>query len=161
MISKDDYWYFSDRALTGMTAIVRALGDELANERPPLTGANSPFALLTHCLGVIDAWVGGFISGRPIDRDRDAEFEAVGEVSVLLAESEEVRERFHRDVLAADPAAPLLTPPPASFGGPSRELNVGAALQHVYEELAQHHGQMEQMRDLLLTVRRGELVVSR
>ncbi len=161
MLSKDDYWYFSDRALTGMMSIVAGLGDELANERPPLAGANSPFALLTHCLGVIDAWVGGFVSGRPVDRDRDAEFGARGDVSALLSTAADVRERFHHDLLAADPAKPLRAQPPESFEGPDRELDTGAALQHVYEELAQHHGQMEQMRDLLLAVRRGELVVAR
>jgi len=35
------------------------------------------------------------------------------------------------------------------FLGPARALTQGAALQHVFEELAQHHGQMESIRDVL------------
>ncbi len=37
-----------------------------------------------------------------------------------------------------------------SFLGPARELDQGGALFHVYEELAQHHGQMEIIRDCIL-----------
>ncbi|GAA2228636.1 DinB family protein [Herbiconiux moechotypicola] len=161
MLTPDDYWYFTDRALRGLTDIVRELGDDLANRRPPLPGANSPYALLTHCLGVVDAWVGGFVAGRPIDRDRDAEFVAEGSVTALLTRAEETRGRFLLDLRAADPSAPLKAQPPADFEGPDRGLDAGAALQHVYEELAQHHGQMQQMRDLLLAVERGDLVVAR
>lgn len=160
MISKADYWYFTERAIEGMAAIVRDLGDDLANTRPALPGANTPFALFTHCLGVIEAWVGGFIAGRPVIRDRDAEFLAQGEVDDLLARAEQVSRQFHADLLAADMSAPLAATPPADFEGPDRDLTCGAALQHVYEELAQHHGQMEQMRDLVIAVRAGTLVVA-
>ena len=161
MLHTDDYWYFTERALDGMSGIVADLGDELANSRPPLQGANSPYALLTHCLGVVDAWVGGFIAGRETDRDRDAEFTASGNVGPLLERAALAREQFRQDVLATDPAAPLAAVPPAEYDGPPRTMNAGAALQHVYEELAQHHGQMELMRDLILAVDRGELVVAR
>lgn len=161
MISTTDYWYFTDRALKGMSAIVRELGDDLANTRPALPGANSPFALLTHCLGVIETWVGGFIVGRPITRDRDAEFLATGPVIGLLARADRVASQFHADLLSADPASPLALVPPAEFEGPDRVLDCGAALQHVYEELAQHHGQMELMRDVILAVRDGSLVATK
>ncbi|MEV1179628.1 hypothetical protein, partial [Nonomuraea sp. NPDC049784] len=64
MISDDDYLYYVDRALDGMTGIVAGLGDRLANTRPPLPGANSPYALLTHCLGVVSYWAGQLVAGR-------------------------------------------------------------------------------------------------
>lgn len=161
MISTTDYWYFTHRAIDGMSTIVRELGDDLANTRPALLGANSPFALLTHCLGVIETWVGGFIAGRPIMRDRDAEFLATGTVTGLLARVDQVASQFHTDLLNADPESPLALVPPAEFEGPDRELDCGAAFQHVYEELAQHHGQMELMRDVILAVRAGSLVVTK
>ncbi|BAL89785.1 hypothetical protein AMIS_45650 [Actinoplanes missouriensis 431] len=150
MISKDDYLYFAGRALDGMAGIVAGLGDELANSRPALPGANTPYALLTHCVGVVDYWAGVLVAGRAVVRDRDAEFTAAGPVEPLLAEVSAVRERLASDVRAAEPQASLRAQPPGSFQGPDRELNRGAALLHVYEELAQHHGQMEIMRDAIL-----------
>ena len=128
MLHKDDYLYFAERALDGMTGIVADLGDDLANVKPALPGANSPFALLTHCLGVVEAWVGGFVAGRHIERDRDARFLATGSVQPLLARAEMIRGRFRIDVMAADPESPLASEPPAEFDGPPRTLNTGAAL---------------------------------
>ncbi|MEZ2388124.1 DinB family protein [bacterium RCC_150] len=158
MIDRHDYVYFAERALDGMAQIVEDLGDELANRKPSLEGGNSPFALLTHCIGVIDYWVGHLIAGRETDRDRDAEFLASGPVRPLLAEVGAARRQLIADVLAAQPHAPLRSVPPADFQGPERELTQGGALQHVYEELAQHHGQMELMRDVILAEHKGLLV---
>ncbi|GIH59693.1 hypothetical protein Msi02_05100 [Microbispora siamensis] len=147
VIDKDDYLYFARRALDGMTGIVAELGDDLANVRPPFPGANSPHALLTHCLGVVSYWAGALVAGREVVRDRDAEFAAAGPVGPLLERAAAVRDQLAADVRAARPAEPLRGTPPAAFLGPDRELTQGAALLHVYEELAQHHGQMEILRD--------------
>jgi hypothetical protein len=150
VITDDDYLYFACRALDGMIDIVDGLGDDLANRRPPLPGANSPYALLTHCLGVVAFWGGSLVAGREVVRDRDSEFTRTGPVRPLLDEAAAVRTRFADDVRAAVPADRLHATPPPDFLGPDRELTQGAALLHVYEELAQHHGQMEVLRDALL-----------
>ncbi|MDP9795863.1 putative damage-inducible protein DinB [Catenuloplanes nepalensis] len=149
MISTDDYLYFTGRALDGMAAIVAALGDDLANAQP-LPGANSPFALLTHCVGVADFWSGALVAGRAVDRDRDAEFTAAGPVAPLLAEVRALRDRLTADVTGLTGDAPLRGTPPAAYAGPPRTLTRGGALLHVLEELAQHHGQMEILRDALM-----------
>src|SRR3974390_2048205 len=57
-IARADYLWFVDRALAEMTDILRALGDDLANRRPALDGANSAFVILTQCLGVMEYWGG-------------------------------------------------------------------------------------------------------
>ncbi|TQS30824.1 DinB family protein [Microbispora sp. KK1-11] len=155
MIDEDDYLYFACRALDGMAGIVAELGDDLANVRPPFPGANSPHALLTHCLGVVTYWAGALVAGREVVRDRDAEFAAAGPVGPLLERAAAVRDRLALDVRAARPAEPLRGTPPAAFLGPARELTQGAALLHVYEELAQHHGQMEILRDWILASATG------
>lgn len=149
MLSSDDYLYFADRALDGMVRIVTDLGDEWANS-PAYAEANTPYALLHHCLAVVETWVGGFVRGRPVDRDRESEFTARGPVHDLATRTQEVRRQMHADVTAAEPHAPLLQEPPAEFLGPPRAMTQGAALQHVFEELAQHHGQMESLRDVLV-----------
>jgi hypothetical protein len=63
IVTAEEYLYFTDRALDGMAAIVAELGDELANRRPDLPGANTPYAVLTHCLGVAEFWAGHLVAG--------------------------------------------------------------------------------------------------
>jgi hypothetical protein len=153
LITDDDYLYFACRALDGMTGIVAGLGDELANERPPIPGVNSPYALLTHCLGVASFWAGALVAGRAVVRDRDSEFTSVGPVGPLLDQAAVVRTQLAQDVRAAVPSERLRGIPSADLRGPDRELTQGAALLHVYEELTQHHGQMQIVRDAILAGR--------
>src|SRR5215469_15903525 len=85
VVSTADYLWFAELALGEMIRIVDELGDGLANRRPPVSGANSPYVILTHCLGVMEYWAGATVAGRPIERDRAAEFTAQGPVAPLLA----------------------------------------------------------------------------
>ena len=148
-IGPDDLVYFVDQAIDGMAGIVRDLGDELACTRPDLPRANSPYAILFHCLGVMSYWAGHTVAGRDIERDREAEFRATGSADALVRACAAAKRQFAADVAAAEPSQPLRRPPAdGDWGG--RELeNQGAALLHVLEELAQHHGQAELTRDLL------------
>ena len=146
MISPDQYLYYVDTALDGMVQIVLELGDDLANTRPDIPGANSPYAILTHCLGVMEYWGGHVVSGRPSHRDRDAEFRASGNVSDLVERVRRAREQLAADVVEADPQAPPRNPP--EHGEPISATQ-GSVLLHIYEELAQHRGQMEITRDIL------------
>ncbi|GAA2468772.1 aminotransferase class I/II-fold pyridoxal phosphate-dependent enzyme [Winogradskya humida] len=143
------YLYFVERAVRGMSAIVSALGDEGANRRPELPGANTPFAVLTHCLGVMSYWGGHLVAGRPVERDRLAEFDAAGPVAVLCDRAEEALMQLRADVAAARWDEPLRHDPDPAALGPDRTMNQGEALLHLYEEMAQHHGQMEILRDTL------------
>jgi hypothetical protein len=152
MIGTEEYLYFVDRALDGMAAVLLELGDELANLRPDLPGANSPYAIVTHCLGVVEYWAGHLVAGRPVARDRPAEFLASGPVDELAARVAAAKRQLRVDVAAADPVAPLRHTPPADYLATGPGLSQGAALLHVYEELAQHHGHVEMTRDVL---RRG------
>ncbi len=153
-ITGEDFLFFADRAVGGMSTILGELGDELANTRPALPGANTPFALLTHCLGVMEYWGGHLVAGRPVRRDRQAEFHAAGPVALLRDGAARALEVLRDDVRASRPGAPLHAEPDPGALGPRRELTRDSALQHLYEELAQHHGQMEIMRDCLLAARR-------
>jgi hypothetical protein len=150
MISVDDYLFYVDDALEGMAAIVGELGDDLANRRPDIPRANSPYALLTHCLGVMEYWAGHVVAGRRIERDRDAEFRASGSVDELVARTREACRRLESDVAVLDAdAAPRGTVRAEDAVLPCGRTQ-GGALIHVYEELAQHRGQMEVTRDILL-----------
>jgi hypothetical protein len=148
--SEADYLWFVDRALDALVRIVKELGDELANERPRLRDANSAYAILTHCLGVMEYWGGGTVAERAYQRDRQAEFTARGDVASLLRRAVEARRRLAEDIAGRDWAAA-----PANVRGhpedpaPYDQVK-GAVTLHILEELYQHLGHMEITRDLLL-----------
>jgi uncharacterized damage-inducible protein DinB len=147
VIDKDTYLRFCDEALVAMRDIVTELGDDLANRRPDLPGANSPYAILTHCLGVCGNWASTVNLGRVIPRDRDAEFTATGAVADLARATDQLRADFAGWVADAEPGMPPANP----RRGRDRDeyATQGEVLLHVYEELAQHRGHVEITRDIL------------
>jgi hypothetical protein len=153
-LSVDDYLWFVDQALDEMVRIVRELGDEDANRRPDLPNGNSPYAILTHCLGVMEFWGAYMVADRPFERDRDAEFLATGPVAGLVARAADARRQLADDIAAADPSAtPRHDPANAEDAGTPLASTQSGVLVHVLEELLQHLGQMEVTRDLLVATR--------
>jgi DinB superfamily len=150
MISVDDYLWYVDIQLDGMVGIVSDLGDDLANQRPDIPASNSPYVVLNHCLGVMEYWGGHVVAGRTIVRDRPAEFRAAGPVDELVARAERARGQLADDLRYLEPAAPPRGATDPEDDGLPLTRTQGGALIHLYEELAQHHGQMEGCRDVLL-----------
>jgi hypothetical protein len=154
VLDSDDFLWFVDQALDTMVDIVGHLGDESANTIPavdgtPLPGANSPYAILTHCLGVMEFWAGQMVAGRPIERDRAAEFRASGSVAELSDRVAAARRRLASDLaLAVDDPALRHPPDPEDVDLPY--ANKGGVLVHIIEELYQHLGHMELTRDVIL-----------
>lgn len=150
MIPVDAVLGYVDHAVDKLAGIVTSLGDDLANQRPDLPGANSPYAILTHCLGVMAYWGGHVVAGRDVPRDRAAEFTAAGRVADLVAAAQQAKLQFRADALTADPPAPPRRPPARRRPDVLEARSQGHALLHVVEELYQHLGQAELTRDLLL-----------
>ena len=148
-VQVEELYWFVERALAGMLTIADELGDGQVCVRPDLPGANSAYGLVTHCLGVMEYWAGHLVAGRTVERDRAAEFVATGTVAQLRAAGEAALARFRSDLVACEPAAAPRHPADAGFLGPERELTQNGVLLHVLEELAQHHGQLEVLRDAL------------
>jgi len=140
---------YVDRAVEAMADIVDDLGDELANARPGLPGANSPYVILLHCLGVMEFWAGQVVAGRTVDRDREAEFRGSGPVAGLIAAARDAQRRFRADIVTADPKARPRAGDPSMGPDELEFVSQGHALLHVLEEVCQHLGQMEITRDLL------------
>jgi hypothetical protein len=148
-VSTADYLWFVELALGEMIRIVGELGDELANRRPPFEGANSPYGILTHSLGVMEYWAGATVAGRTIERDREAEFRAEGDVASLCQRAEDARLRLREDLTELDSwATPGSVRHNPEDPVPYSEAK-GAVLLHILEELFQHLGQMEITRDAL------------
>lgn len=145
----DEYLYFTGRAFDGMLDALVDLGPRRANTRPPLAGANSPYAIVHHCVEVAEYWVGHVVAGRPTARDRAAEFSATGDLDDLRRRVREVEGRMREDLAGVDLDGPPANPPAPDYQGPERALTRAGVLLHVLEELAQHHGQVQLTRDLL------------
>jgi hypothetical protein len=148
-IAPDAVASYVDRAVEAMADIVGDLGDDLANTRPHLPGANSPYAILRHCLGVMEFWGGQVVAGRTVDRDREAEFRASGPVAGLIADAREAQRRFRTVIVTAVPKARPPGDHPATGPDELELTSQGHALLHIMEEVCQHLGQMEITRDLL------------
>jgi hypothetical protein len=133
VFTREQYLDFFANALNGMADIVAELGDDRANRRLPLPGANTPYAVLNHSVGAIGYWVGEVVSGRPANRDRDAEFTASGPVPPLLDRVRETVVQLTKDVAAA-----------------RDDADTAGALLHVYTDVVQHHGQLQIMRDAIV-----------
>jgi hypothetical protein len=153
-VSANEYLWFVDRALGRMGAIVEELGGDLANRRPPFRDANSAYAILTHCLGVMEYWGGATVAERPVQRDRAAEFTATGDVAGLLRRTEHARRRLREDMVGLSSGAP----PVSVRRNPDKPVpyteTKGAVLVHVLSELFQHLGHMELTRDALVSAGR-------
>jgi hypothetical protein len=149
VVSATDFMWFVDLALDQMVQILRVLGDEQANRRPDAEGANSPFAILTHCLGVMEYWGGATVADRPVERDRDAEFRAEGNVEELIARVAVARRTLEVDTGELDSMAAPSNVVRSDDEDPPYKHSKGAVLLHILEELFQHVGQMELTRDVL------------
>jgi hypothetical protein len=150
-VDLDDFLWYVDQALDSMRAVLADLGDDRANRRPPIPGANSAYAIVTHCLGVMEFWGGAAIAGRTVERDRAAEFVATGAVGDLVDRMALARQQLRRDLERMDCAAPpRRVSDPEDVDLPLGRSQGGVAL-HIYEELSQHLGQLELTRDLVRT----------
>lgn len=149
MIDRELFLRFCDDALDQMVATVTVLGDDRVNVRLPVDGANSAYGLVTHCAGVMGAWARQVNRGITVARDRDAEFEMTGTVAELVAALEVARTRLHDDVTAADLGARPARPDDEHREDRWYQTTQGGVLMHVYEELSQHCGHLDLIRDLL------------
>ena len=150
MITVDEYLGYCDHALDAYAAIATRLGDDLVNARlDGVPGSNSAFALVAHISGMAANWGSTVNRGIVVPRNRPAEFTATGTVDEALALLERTRARLHEDAHAASPREQPANPE-REKDGTIAYATQGEVLLHVYEELAQHLGQLEVTRDVLL-----------
>lgn len=137
-------------SLDAMVAILEEFGTSAANRIPDLPGANSPYAIVFHCVGMLRFWAGSVVAGLGIQRDRDAEFTASGTVEDLIADVRLSRAQLPEwvDIALTDGIRDR------SPVGSTRVAAVETAtpewvLLHISRELAQHLGQLQITMDLL------------
>jgi len=146
----DEIIPFVERHLDEMVGIVTELGDAKVNQRPDLREANTPYAIVNHCTCVVNWWGGYQIAGRDVERDRPAEFTGCGDVASLATAVAKTKTRLRNDLADVDLTAPVVDPGQYPEKHIVRTWTKAAALVHLLEELAQHHGQLDLTRDLLV-----------
>lgn len=136
--------------LTAIADLVVSLGDEVANRRPELDGANAPYGIANHCVGLVEFWLGSVVGGERIPRDRDGEFTATGAVADVAARLDDLADRVPGWVrIALDEGPRDRTAVGSTRTSAVREASPEWMLLHVVRELSQHLGQLEITRDLL------------
>jgi hypothetical protein len=138
---------YLDQAFTQMLRVADRLGDDLVNERPLGPSTNAVAALVIHCCGVSEFWLGHVALGRPTQRAREEEFSR----TATVAELHELVARTRRQVV--DDLARLDAGEGSDEGGrqflPGGDTSDASAYLHVIEELFQHLGHMELAADAL------------
>ena len=148
-IAPEEFVSYINGALDGMVQIVEALGDERVNVRPNnMPHTNSPFAILTHCVGLTRYFIGTALAGRQVHRDRDAEFRAHGTVAEIRQAVRELQQHLPDDLARVRGDQPCAFP--EAVREPHRTWTQGRFVLQCYKELAQHHGHMELTRDVML-----------
>jgi cysteine-S-conjugate beta-lyase len=149
-IAPEEFLAYINGAFDGMVQIVETLGDERVNLRPNnMSNTNSPFAILTHCVGLTRYWIGTVLAGRQVQRDRDAEFRAQGTVAEIRQAVRELQQHIQEDLKHVRGDQPSAFP--EAVRQPQMQTwTQGHFLLQCYKELAQHHGHMELTRDVLL-----------
>jgi uncharacterized damage-inducible protein DinB len=148
LLGADTARIFVDQAFDGLLRVADRLGDDLVNVRAVGPDTTSVAALVVHCCGVAEYWLGHVALGDPSERDRDAEFATVASVAALHERVASARAVVAGclDRLEGD-GGPDPTGHPPVWGGDTSDA---AIVLHVVEELFQHLGHAELSADVLL-----------
>ena len=137
-----------------VTACLEGLSETQQNWKPPIDGGNSVYVIATHTLGNARAFVLGIACGRPLERDRPAEFRASGrDIAELAAQARRLSGDIEAALagLSASALDRRLLPPQSLWGeGKAQEISVREAILHVVEHGSIHLGQLQITRDLAL-----------
>jgi hypothetical protein len=147
-----DFSHYLHEKINAILAALKPLSEEELNSAPEIPGANPPFVIATHTYGNIRAWVIGIACGRPLSRDRPAEFRSSGTYDDLAAAARRLSADIDTALEQLDPGTldDRFTPSQELFGeGPTHEVSRRGALIHPLEHAAIHLGHIQMTVDLL------------
>jgi len=127
---------------------VTGLNDEGANWHPLSAETNSVYALLTHLMGADKFWIHQVLLGKKIQRDREAEFRASGNLKEILTRWEghwteitSILEKLNHSQLLEERQVP--------FRPQQQErVNVQWIILHLISHYATHLGHIQLTRQL-------------
>jgi hypothetical protein len=141
--------------LDQMCAALGGLTAAQLNWRPSTGAANSAYAIASHVVGSTRVYALGFGCGYPVERDRAAEFAAVGaDPGRLVATIRQLAQEVDA-ALAALPPSELdrrVVPPPALWGtGEPHAISRRDALVESIRHAALHLGELRLTRDMAVS----------
>ena len=140
--------------LEQIVAAVEGLTPAQLAWRPSTGDANSPSAIISHVVGSTRVYVLGFGCGRPVARDRRAEFAASGADTTGLVAGVRQLSAEIESALASLPPGSLdrrIRPPQELWGtGDPREISAREAFVEGIRHAALHLGELRLTRDLAL-----------
>ena len=140
------FWRYIARSVDHLVEILDGLGEAELNWRPPAPETNSLFVLATHTIANTEENILATLCGKPLRRERAAEFEAYATTSQPL------RERWAH--LRQQVEGALADLPPGALNAmrqhPRRgSLTAREILIVVARHAAEHLGQAQLTRDLM------------
>ncbi len=135
-------------AFDRMLAVADRLGEAKVNERPLGPDTNAVGAIVVHCCGVAEFWLGHVGLGRESQREREAEFERTASVMELRALVDTATRQIDADLGALESGAVSAYAAGRQFLTAGDESDASLVL-HVLEELYQHLGHCELAADAL------------
>jgi len=140
------------RLFQRLSELLDGLSEQELNYHPPVAEANSIYALATHTLGNVRAWILGICCGHPIERDRPAEFRALGrDATPIVDNARSLLEEIELSLRALQPESldDLREPRQQLWGaGTSRAVTGREAILHAVAHAAEHVGHIGLTRDL-------------
>lgn len=139
------YWGFTSRAVDRIVACLDGLTSTQLNWQP-CDDASSLYMLATHIMGNMEEVLLGLLCGQPVQRNRDAEFAAVGEsADPIHMRWKELRQRIEEALFTLNEAVVE-----RQFTHPRRgQMSGRAILMVVMRHAAEHMGHAELTRDLV------------
>ena len=139
------------QALAGMDAALDRFDDESVNRPPHGNQTNSAAALIVHACATATYWCEHVGLGRPVERDRDREFEATATVAELRDLVAMTSNRLTTLAVALETGPTTLDHEwrDSLHGGDGSD---GSLVLHVLEELFQHLGHLELTADAVNSV---------
>ncbi|MEZ4710978.1 MAG: DinB family protein [Caldilineaceae bacterium] len=139
------FWNYTARSVDHIIDCLDGLNSDQLNWQP-CADASSLYMLAVHMMGNMEEVILGLLCGQPVQRDRDAEFAAVGEsAEPVRARWAELRRRIESNLLPLGDA--MLNQP---FTHPRRGPMSGRAiLMVVMRHAAEHMGHAELTRQIM------------
>ena len=150
-LTADTALRYMRHAYDQLLTVADRLGDDRVNQRPLGPHTNAVGALIFHCCGVAEFWLGHTGLGRPSTRDRDSEFSRTATVAELHAAVEASLHQIELDLAAIQAGRTASEHAGARQHLPGGDQSDASLVLHVIEELYQHLGHAELAADALLT----------
>ncbi|MFC1952996.1 DUF664 domain-containing protein [Chloroflexota bacterium] len=121
---------------------IQSINAETANWCPLSKGTNSIYAIVYHLLGSEEYWVVQTIGGENVNRDREAEFRASGNPSMIM-EHWEKQEGKSNNILSSLSLSQLGEDRISNLTSKSVSYTVRGCILHVISHYATHLGHIQ------------------